>query len=88
MSPTRAAIASWWRILLLLTLVLAGVMLVRGHVSGIPPFDHLGDALQRLALVAASDTAQLKLLVLVCLALGILVMLDRRRRTGVRRSSS
>lgn len=87
MASKRTAIAFGLAIVLLATVVFGGMLFGRSLVSGLSPIDQLGAAMQRLATTVASDTAQLGLLMLVCGGFGLLVLVDRRRRSKVRRAS-
>lgn len=87
MASKRDAIASGLGAGLLLSLVVGIFLGIRGQVAGVSLVDQLAPALQRLALIVSGDTAQLRLLGLVCVACGVLVILDRRRRAKVREAT-
>jgi hypothetical protein len=88
MSSPRAAIASGLRAGLLLSLIIGVFLVARGLGPWASPFGQISAAVQRLISIAVSDTSEMGWLVLMCIASGILVLADRRRRAKVRQASS
>jgi hypothetical protein len=92
MSSRRATIASGiasgLRATLLLLLMIGIFFGARSMIAGASPINQILVAVQRLFAIAVNDTSEMRWLVLLCLAAGLFVLSDRRRRGKVRQASA
>ena len=88
MASRRFAITSGFRAFLLILLIIGVFLVSRSLIIGGGVTGPIYAAVHRIFDVARDDRSGMPWLIMVCIATGLLVISDRRRRARVRQASS